>query len=73
MYKLLIIYSLSLHIPSRQRSFGYYVIAHGICGYVGDMAAFGLSPMMWYPVIILIAETAVWRIIAAYFTRWREV
>jgi hypothetical protein len=37
-----------------------------------EQAAFGLAPMSWYPVIILVVETIVFLIIAVYFTKWRE-
>lgn len=38
-----------------------------------EQGLFGLAPMIWYPLGILIVETVIFLGIAAYLTRWREI
>ena len=37
-----------------------------------EQGLFNLSPMLWYPMVILVAETIVFLLGARYLTKWRE-
>ena len=37
-----------------------------------EQGLFNLSPMLWYPMIILVVETIIFLLGARYLTKWRE-